>query len=234
MKKYLVSLLLAPFLISSAIPEEYLSDLERMRAFFQQDELSIALQYKVFTQADNNLMDSKSGVFEKSGLNYYYFLDGISIIQNEKWNVYVNDVDKLIAIKEAEVQSASSLMSFEEATKGCEVLTRAESDNNYIYTLTFKKPVSDIYSGVKIYAKKSSFAPQKIIFEYAQTTSQTDKSGKLIKDKLRMEVTYSEVRSESKRSFSTSDYFKFQNDKFEATSKYSAYQLIDQRTQNLK
>lgn len=216
------------------INQEYFDEIEKMKAYFSAEKLSVSISYKVYTQTGNVLLDDKTGNYEKSGSSYKYTLGQVTILQDDKWNLYINAEEKLMAVKEKDEKSMSAIMSFDEATLGCETLSRHEKDGNLVYTLTFKSPVSKVYSNVELIAAKSSLKPKKIIFYYAQSTTQTDADGTLYNDKLRFEITYLELDNKVQESFSTSGYLKEQGDKLTPSSKYSDYQLIDQRTSNLK
>lgn len=234
MKKYVIILLLFPLLVRAEASTEFLADLEKMRTYFEKEKYSLALSYKVYAETSGQLLDNQQGVYEKNTEGYYYKLGDIVIVQNQQWNVYLNDEEKLMAVKENKSASGSSLLSFDEATKGCETITRSEDDKLYTYTITFKSPVSDVYRSVQVVARKSDLKPEKLIFHYEETTTQTDQQGTLINDRLRLEISYGEWGSASNRSTAVSQFFKVDQQKLVPSSAYSDYQLIDQRIQTIK
>lgn len=226
--KYTLILLLAPFLVSSDLPEEYLNDLKKMKLAFNQDEFSMNLTYSVYDRSNGKLLDRTAGTYSSAGSNYYYSTSNISIVQNKEWNMYIDEDEKLIVVKETFDQPESDLINFEAATKGCSDIERAETHDQFVYTVKFNDPVSNIYDDVKIFANKTTLFPKKVVFDYAYESDYTQ-NGESSSEKIRFEIRYENYKKRSTSKYSTDEFFSIDSDKIILTEKYEDFRLLDQR-----
>lgn len=212
------------------ITEQYKEEIKKSKEVLDKPEMAMILDYNVYTHNGTKSLDYKTGSFDKSEDSYLYKLEQISIIQNSKWLMYLDDNDKLMVVKNREKKETTEIISFDVAINACKSINREEVGNNYKYTLELKEHMARIYSVIEIHTTRSKFTPVKIVFYYANSSSYVLENGEEVKDKLKMEIEYKEINFSTKKSFNTDTYFSEDNKgDLKVKSEYSEYKLIDQR-----
>ena len=208
---------------------EHLTEISKSRAFFDEEIMHLEFDYKVYTQLDNRLIDTKTGVLDKTGEEYYYAIGTISIIQNSKWLVYLDTEDQIMAVREKEVRKTENLIGFDLAMTAFTSITKTENEDTYIYSMIPKGSIQNMYTKIDYHLKKSNLEPAKLVFHYAEGIYTDNETGSEQIEKVRMEISYYNAKAKHNRSFDTKQFFSVDGKSLKTTQEYQDYEIVDQR-----
>lgn len=208
---------------------DYKEELRQSKTFIDKEVLHLGMTYTVYSSAKNKVLDRKSAVLDKSKDNYFYQIGSVTLVQNEEFSLYIEESDKIIAIRESDTKKTNDLIGFDVAYNSYSAVTKSELNGDYVYELVLKEQFASEYSHVRLVVNKQSLKPKKLILFYQHPTAIIDENGQENKTRVKMEIAYTEIGESHNRSFSTRHFLKKTGDTFEGVGAYNGYRILDQR-----
>src|SRR5690606_22852599 len=138
--------------------------------------------------------------------------------------------EKFMAVNESKGNTSYPILDFDVAVLGTADIKRIDEGTQLHYIITFKGPAAKVYTKAEFFANKKNSLIQKVIFCYAYKTAYMGENGQEAEDLMKMEITYSDVRFSTNKTFNTDKFLQLQNEgKFILRGEYQNYELIDQR-----
>jgi hypothetical protein len=208
------------------------------QAYVTNSKMTMKTSYELFQNKETkNVFQKEIGEIKRDGNLQYTKLGDIETIRSKEYNVIVDHEDKNISVlglsaDPNSLDEKTYMIDLEKALKSCaKVEFNKENNNQNSYDLEL--PASE-YSEIKIIFNSKTFLLEKMVLYYSELQNLEDKQDGL-KERPRLEITYSDIDLRPRFSGSEFTYNKFiekNGGKLNCKSPFKDYILYDNSIDN--
>ena len=209
-------------------------DFKKMNKYYLSHEhISMDIEYLFYeNHQSKKAIDVQWAKYKKSGSKFYYAMDGITTIQNDKHKLVLNSSNKIILVTKKQKEIDSKVFTgatMDSVLTLCKRIdyTKMEGGKKH-YVLTYKSSNYFPYKKLVI-VLNSNNSLSKMIYYYNRAINYTPDEND-VEEAPRMEIVYKNTSTKviATYQYSLSKYVKIQGKKISAVSKYLNYRLINQ------
>jgi hypothetical protein len=208
-------------------------DIQKINDVFSSPNgISVDLTYNIYkSYTGSALLQTEKASVSKLGNLQLYSISGLYILNNEKYNIVINENDEMIMVNQAAIQNAKKMIPVD-LDSGLKGFTSVEfkkiSGNLFCYHL---KPKGTEYQEVDIYFEPGTFITKKMVLFHraAMNLENTGNDETKNKEKPRLEIVFNSISTQKLDPyiFSETNYVTVKGNDVHALPKYSHYRLIN-------
>lgn len=178
-------------------------------------------------------VEISTGTFKKQDKNYHSFLMGMHTIQNNKYKVVVDTLNKRILVANPDQLTMMIYTAdyYKQLLKNCTKIKKTTSGRYTFYKVEL--PAESQIGAYEFLVDEEGLARE--VTWYYNTEIKKDDDDENSKVKPRVSIRFSNYKIDpvfSAEAFSEENYFKAETNKLVVTNNYSGFKLFDQRVKN--
>lgn len=224
--KAILTLAICFYCIFPTSAQEFFSDLQEMRKTYENaDAFQANVDVKMFENGKHTI--SKYAKIKKTGKNFFYELDNITFLLNEKYSVMVNNVSKVIVFGEQSEGSAELYESLHQfRIEEMDSLFRQNKEWKFKGISNAQKQYELFNQGAyinktELFINASNYTIKKVVFHYNEEISNSNSKVVITYNASQINPTF------SNSTFSETKYIQKQNGKWITSPSFRNYELIE-------
>ena len=213
--------------------KEYDAAMSKMEQFYSSKKTySLKVTHASFKGHDTEVpYDVSSGYFHFDRGNYHSFLLGIHTIQNQKYKVVVDSINRCITVSDPDAASTKELMRINYVNSSQYVVAykEAKTEQGEKYKLDFnEQPAYSAYT--IIIGEDGQMKEMNVYYRKEYPSDNNNPSSPKVKPRLRISYSgFTEVSGFSQDEFQTDRYFREEKKVLKAAPAFAQWKLVDAR-----